>query len=179
MLADDLLGAVTLDALRTRVPRHDVAVSIQQVDGVIAHALHDGAQLHITLADSLDRRSLLRGIAHKAQRHHPLDGVHRLEHDVDWKLGAVFAETVEIQRRPHLPRPRVRIVVFAMAGMAAPEPIRNQLLHMHSGEFYARVPEQLRRPRVRVTDPPLGIYNEDRIGRKLEEVLQCQIRNLR
>src|SRR5260221_3915041 len=40
MLADDLFGAVPLDALRPKVPAGDVPVHVQNVDGVIADVLH-------------------------------------------------------------------------------------------------------------------------------------------
>ncbi len=69
----DLFRRVPLDALRARIPGHHAPVAIQQVDGVIAHALHNRAKLLIVVPQGLQRCPLLRHIAHKTQH----DGARR------------------------------------------------------------------------------------------------------
>src|SRR5258708_2940632 len=44
MLVDDLLGAIAFDGLRPEVPAGDIAVHVQNVDGVVADVLHHHAE---------------------------------------------------------------------------------------------------------------------------------------
>ena len=58
MLADNLVGLVPLDTLRTRVPGGDNARAIQHIKGVVGHALDKQAELLLTIA-----QRLLRGLS--------------------------------------------------------------------------------------------------------------------
>src|SRR5258708_28136239 len=53
MLADDLFGGISLDALRPEVPAGDVAVHVQNVDGVVADVLHHHAEALLARAHLL------------------------------------------------------------------------------------------------------------------------------
>jgi hypothetical protein len=50
MAADDLVGAIALEALRAGVPRQDVSFGIEHEDGVVAHALHEQAKAFLAPA---------------------------------------------------------------------------------------------------------------------------------
>src|SRR5712691_13227075 len=49
MLADDLAGCISLDALRTRIPFDDIAVRVQHVNRVVGDALDEEAKSLIAL----------------------------------------------------------------------------------------------------------------------------------
>ena len=119
MQAQHLVWRVALDALCAGIPCQDVALAIQQIDGIFADALDDGAEAEVLGAQLLLRGALLGDVADEAEHCGTGTGFHRLEHDVDGKLGAVLAQAEEIERRAHLPSARVSRVVLAMAGMAA------------------------------------------------------------
>ena len=96
----------------------------------------------------------------------------RLEHDVDRKLRAILAQAIQVHGRAHLARPGMGIVVFAMAGMAAAEARRNQVLNGLPEQLALGVTKQFRRARVGATDDALGVRDKNRIGRHIEQVLQ-------
>ncbi len=48
--ADDLVGAIALEAFRAGVPGEDVAVGIEHEDRVVEHALHEQAKAFLALA---------------------------------------------------------------------------------------------------------------------------------
>jgi hypothetical protein len=50
VLADDLVGRVTLDPLRARVPRHHVPGGIEQEDRVFADALDEATEYRVVLS---------------------------------------------------------------------------------------------------------------------------------
>src|SRR5688572_27404434 len=56
MLADDLVGAVALDALRAKVPRDDAAARVEHEDRVVPHALDEEPECLLARAQSLVRR---------------------------------------------------------------------------------------------------------------------------
>ena len=171
VLAQNLIGGVALDALAAGVPGHDVAVAVEQIDGVVADALDDGAQLLVVAAQGLQRRALLGYVAHEAQHHGAEGRLGRLQHDVDGKLGAILAQGEQIHGRAHLARARMGGVVLAMAGMAAAEALRNEVLDRQADQLSRRVAEQLRAARVCGTDHALGVGDEDRVGREIEQAL--------
>ena len=123
VLADDLVGCVVLDALGARIPCHDVAVAIEKVDGVIAHARRaNERKLQVACARANSLASCCSVTSRtKLSTTVPAGSLQRLEHDVDRKLGAILAQPEKIQGRAHLAGPRMSMVVFAMAGMARPE----------------------------------------------------------
>ena len=75
-------------------------------------------------------------------------------------------------RRAHLPRPGVRVVVFAMAGMAPAKALRHQVFDGLPEQLRLRVTKQFRRTRVRATDHPFGIRDKNRVGRNIKQILQ-------
>ena len=54
-LADDLVGAIALDALGTGVPRHDVSLGVEKEDRVVAHAVDQQTKRLLALAQLLLR----------------------------------------------------------------------------------------------------------------------------
>ena len=83
-------------------------------------------------------------------------------------LNQRLTQTEEIQRRSHLPRARVRIVVFAMTRMASAKTFRNQVFDGLAEQLDLGVTEQLRRPRVRTTNYACGVRDKNRVGRNIE-----------
>ena len=57
------------------------------------------------------------------------------------KFRAVLAQAKQIHGRAHLPRPGMRIVVFAVAGMTATKPRRDQVFDGLPEEFRLGVTE--------------------------------------
>src|SRR5690349_19158519 len=53
VLADDVVGGISLDALRAGVPGRDAAVGIEQEDGVVLHALDQHAEALFARAQAL------------------------------------------------------------------------------------------------------------------------------
>ena len=49
-LADDLVGAIALDALGTGVPRHDMSLGVEKEDRVVAHFVDQQTKLLLALA---------------------------------------------------------------------------------------------------------------------------------
>ena len=107
----------------------------RQIDGVVADALHDGAQLLVVEPQRLLRGALLGGVADEAHHRRTGCGLKGLEHDVDGEFGAVLAQAEEIEGRAHLAGAGMRAVVLAMARMAAAKTRRHQHLD--------RLPDQL------------------------------------
>src|SRR6185312_13523328 len=64
MLADDLVGKIALDALRTGVPARDAPRAVEHEDRVVGHALHQPAELLLGAADPLVGPALLGQVAH-------------------------------------------------------------------------------------------------------------------
>src|SRR6185312_9200649 len=61
--ADDLLGEVALDALRTGIPADDDAVRVEHEERVVGHARHEQAELALALAHGLLRHAALGDVA--------------------------------------------------------------------------------------------------------------------
>ena len=64
--AENLVRLVALDALGAGVPGQHVAVAVEQIDGILADALDDGAQSLVVEPQSLLRGALLGGVADEA-----------------------------------------------------------------------------------------------------------------
>ena len=105
-----------------------MAVGVEHIDGVLADALNDGAQPEVVEPQSFLRLPLLRYVANKAHHRRTGSGFDGLEHDVDGKFRAVFAQAEKIEIRAHLTRARCCAVVLAMPGMDAAKPHRHQHL---------------------------------------------------
>ena len=91
VFADNLVGCVLFGALCARIPRSDVTNFVEKVDGIIAHAIEQRAQLQVFMPDKLLCFMLLRYVAHDAEDACTRRCLQWLEHDVDRKFGAVFA----------------------------------------------------------------------------------------
>ncbi len=141
MQAKNLIGLVLLDALGAGIPGHDASIAVEEIDGVVANAFDDRAQLRVVAAQGVERGSLLGHVAHKAQDNRAGRRLHGLEHDVDGKLGSILAQAKQVHGRAHLAGPWVGVVIFAMAGMAAAEAGWNQILDGLAKEFGLRVTE--------------------------------------
>ena len=172
MLAEDLIDGVALDALAAGVPGDDVAVGVQHIDGIIVHAFDDGPYLLVLAAKLILHGPLLGRIADKAEYDRAGRRLHRLEHDVHRKLGAIPAQAEQVQGRAHLSRARVGVVVFAVTGVVAPEALRDQGLDAHPDQFGLLIAEQFRRTRVRATDKPGGVRDKNRVWGKREQIVQ-------
>ena len=116
---------------------------------------------------------MLRGVADEGEDRGTVRGLDGLEHDVDGEFRAVIAQAKEIERRTHLPRAWMRVVVLAVARMHAAEASRHQHLHGLADQLFARVAEQLLGARVGGTHFALSVGDEDCVGRELEEAIDC------
>ena len=68
MLADDLIGAIALDALGSRIPAGDVAVGIEAIERVVGDALHQHAELGFGVgARGLDLALPAAGVGERAR----------------------------------------------------------------------------------------------------------------
>lgn len=62
MLADDLFGAVALDALGARIPRHAVARWVEEQDGMIADTSDQPFEMLLTLSQAAFGSLLAEGV---------------------------------------------------------------------------------------------------------------------
>jgi hypothetical protein len=65
-----------------------------------------------------------------------------------------------------------------MGGVLTPETLRDQRLDGQFHQLSLCVPEEFFCPRVRRTDGPTGLRDEDRVGGECEEVLQSGLSEL-
>jgi hydrogenase/urease accessory protein HupE len=71
---------------------------------------------------------------------------------------------------------RVGVVVLAMAWMEVSESFGHKCLNAHAHEFIAGVTEQFSGTDICAANETAGVYGQDSVGRKLEEILEFQAR---
>jgi hypothetical protein len=71
---------------------------------------------------------------------------------------------------------RVGVVVLAMAWMEVSESFGHECLNAHPHEFIAGVAEQFSSTDICAADEAAGVYGQDSVGSKLEEILEFQAR---
>ena len=96
VLADNFVGAIPLDALRTNVPRRDMSARIEHEDRVVAHALDDVAIALLgfelgTPRDPERRAAMGRANREKAAREYEIDAVFS-------RFDAIWRELLEAPR---------------------------------------------------------------------------------
>ena len=171
MEPDRLFGCVAFYPLGAGVPGHDAAFGVEQVNRVFGYALNNRTQTQIVCAQLLPRLVLLGYVANNAQHRRPILGCNGLEHDVDRKLGTVFAQRPQIHGSAHLTGARMRRVVFPVLRMTATKPLRNQDLNRLPDQLVIPVTEKLCNARIGLANDPLPVGDQNPIGRKLKQVL--------
>ena len=141
MEAENLVRFVLLDSFSTRIPGHDTSIAVEEIDCVVANSFHNRTELGVVAPQGLKRGTLLGYITHEAQDDGAGRRFHGLEHDVDGEFATILAQPEEVHGSAHLAGSGVSVVVFAMAGVAAPETGRDQILNGLADEIRLHVTE--------------------------------------
>jgi hypothetical protein len=95
--------------------------------------------------------------------------VQRAEADLDRKLGAVVAASVELEVGAHLARPRIGHVPRAVREVDAAEALGDEELDGAAEQLAAVVAEELLGAPVDKADATLGVGEHDRVGCRIEQ----------
>src|ERR1700739_634807 len=135
VFTNNLVGCVLFVALRAGIPGSDVALHVEKVDGVVAHAVEQRSQLQIFVTDKFQGFMLLRDVADNAEYGCACRCLDRLQHDVDRKLSTILAQAEEIHGGAHLASTGMGMVVLAMRRMAPSEALRNEVFDRLADQF--------------------------------------------
>ena len=171
MQSEDFVCLVTFNTFCAGIPSKHMAVTVEQIDGVFADTLDDGAQPQIVEPQRLLSGALLGGVADEADNGLAAFSLHGLEHDVDGEFSAILAQAEEIESRAHLAGAGMSAVILSVARMAAAETRRHQDLDRLADQLLDAVAEQLFGARVRGPHDAIFVGDENGVRRKFKQPL--------
>ena len=170
VLAQQFGARIAEQALRLRVDQHDLAVAVDDDDGVRrrfeqAAKLLFGAAAVADVADGADDKGA----------DFRLDG---RQADFHGEFDVILAQTQQFQVRPHGARARLVEIARAVAHMRMAEALRQQGVDLLAAQFAFRVAEQALRLQVGQHDGARGVDHDDAVGRRFEQHAVARIDEL-
>ena len=104
-------------------------------------------------------------VADRARHHQPALGLERAEADLDRKLGAVLAQSVEVMARTHRARLRIAHVVLLVLAMMLAEAVRDQVGDGLADQLLALVAEEVLGLGIDERDVAVPIDDHHRVWR--------------